>query len=182
MKVRTNGELRGTPLVQVVDEHDLPRGTMALSMALRIALAERLDLVEVDGGAEPPLCKLVRRSESRRDARHDVTPLPTPPSEPLGEAPGVELPPETMVAWSPFDCDGRALEYLAVPTRTMSRPIDWPAHEPFPGQWFPVILVAVRERGARSNETGAASVGLILPEGTVVTLEHALRAARLSPR
>lgn len=185
MKVRTNGELRGTRRVQVLDEHDLPRGTMALSMALRIALAERLDLVEVESSAEPPLCKLVRRVESRRRALDEQPSTPAPAGQEEGAKVG--LPPERAAAWLPFDCDGRALEYLAVPTRTKSRPADWPAHEPFPGPWVPAVLVAVRERHRGGDGTctpgkSAPSFGLVLPEATVVTVAHAIEAARMAPR
>jgi hypothetical protein len=187
MKHRTNGELRGTPHVQVVDEHDAPLGHMALSKALRVALAKGLDLVELDATTEPPSCKLVRRADSRRSGRDEKPSSPAPPTGPKEES-EVVLPPATTAAWLPFECDGRALEYLAVPTRTKSRPADWPAHEPFPGQWVPVVLVAVREReregdrAACANGASAPSVGLLLREGTVVTVAHAIEAARMSAR
>jgi translation initiation factor IF-3 len=58
-KIRKNGELRGTPRVNVVGASDEKLGVMTLAEALRLALKEGLDLVEVNPTADPPVCKLL---------------------------------------------------------------------------------------------------------------------------
>jgi hypothetical protein len=77
------------------------------------------------------------------------------------------------VEWTTFECDGRTFEYLTMPTKHKTRPAGWPAHKPSPGTWVPVVMVVVRKLG---DETGP---GMVYPEGTVVTTEHAIEAARL---
>jgi translation initiation factor IF-3 len=57
--IRQNGDLRGTPSVRVVGAAGQMLGVMTLAEALRLALKEGLDLVEVNPKAEPPICKLV---------------------------------------------------------------------------------------------------------------------------
>jgi translation initiation factor IF-3 len=58
-KTRINGELHGTPTVSVIGGAGEALGEMPLAEALRLAMKEGLDLVEVDRKAEPPVCKLL---------------------------------------------------------------------------------------------------------------------------
>ena len=59
VKVRRNGELRGTPNVRVMGSSGEQLGVMTLAEALRLAMKEGLDLVEVVPNANPPVCKLL---------------------------------------------------------------------------------------------------------------------------
>jgi translation initiation factor IF-3 len=59
VKVRRNGELRGTPSVRVMGSSGEQLGVMTLAEALRLAMKEGLDLVEVVPNANPPVCKLL---------------------------------------------------------------------------------------------------------------------------
>ncbi len=59
MKIRKNGELRGTPTVRVIGSDGTMLGVMTLAEALRAALKEALDLVEVNPKPNPPLCKIL---------------------------------------------------------------------------------------------------------------------------
>jgi translation initiation factor IF-3 len=58
-KIRKNGDLRGTPSVRVFGARGEMFGVMSLAEALRLALKEGLDLVEVNPEADPPVCKLL---------------------------------------------------------------------------------------------------------------------------
>jgi translation initiation factor IF-3 len=58
-KLRINGELRGTPRVRVIAPDGAMLGVMTLAAALRLALKEGLDLVEVNPAADPPVCKIL---------------------------------------------------------------------------------------------------------------------------
>jgi hypothetical protein len=58
-KIRINGDLRGTPRVDVIGRSGEKIGVMTLSQALRLALKEGLDLVEVNPRADPPVCKVL---------------------------------------------------------------------------------------------------------------------------
>jgi hypothetical protein len=70
---------------------------------------------------------------------------------------------DTETEWTPFECEGRLFEYLAVPTTHRQQ-----SHGPSAR----VVLLVVRRPGDR---TGPA---MVYPEGTVVTVEHALNTAR----
>ena len=80
---------------------------------------------------------------------------------------------DVPIAWTPFECDGRTFEYLAMRTKQKTSPAGWPAHKASPGPWVPVVMVVVRKRG---DETGPA---MVYPEATVITIEHAVETARL---
>ena len=58
-KIRINGELRGTPHVRVIASDGTMLGVMPLAEALRLAMKEGLDLVEVNPKADPPVCKIL---------------------------------------------------------------------------------------------------------------------------
>ena len=58
-----NGDLRGTPRVSLLGPDDSPLGVVPLAEALREALARGLDLVEIDPGVSPPVCKLLRAAD-----------------------------------------------------------------------------------------------------------------------
>ncbi len=58
-KIRINGDLRGTPRVRVIGSDGSMLGIMTLAEALRAAMKEGLDLVEVNPAAIPPICKLI---------------------------------------------------------------------------------------------------------------------------
>ena len=58
-KIRKNGDLRGTPRVDVIGASGEKLGVMTLAGALRLALKEGLDLVEIHPEATPPVCKLL---------------------------------------------------------------------------------------------------------------------------
>ena len=68
-KIRKNGDLRGTPRVDVVGASDEKLGVMTLAEALRLAVRERLDLVEVNPKADPPVCKLLDFSKYAYEAK-----------------------------------------------------------------------------------------------------------------
>jgi hypothetical protein len=74
--------------------------------------------------------------------------------------------------WTPFECDGRWFEYLAMPTRQGARPAGWLAHKASPARSVPAVLVVVRNPGA------ATGPGVVYPDGTAITTEHALETAR----
>lgn len=59
MTIRKNGDLRGLPSVRVIASSGEMLGVMPLAEALRLALKEGLDLVEVNPRAQPPVCKLL---------------------------------------------------------------------------------------------------------------------------
>ena len=59
MKISINGEIRGTPRIRVIAADGKMLGVMRLAEALRLALRQRLDLVEVNPKADPPVCKLL---------------------------------------------------------------------------------------------------------------------------
>jgi translation initiation factor IF-3 len=58
-KIRIDGELHGTPVVHVIGAAGEDLGAMPLAQALRLAMKDGLDLVEVNPKAEPPVCKLI---------------------------------------------------------------------------------------------------------------------------
>jgi len=58
-KIRTNGDLRGTPEVRVTAANGEMLGVLSLASALRLAMEAGLDLVEVNPKAEPPVCKIL---------------------------------------------------------------------------------------------------------------------------
>ena len=51
-KIRINGDLRGTPRVDVIGSSGDRLGVMPVAEALRLAIKEGLDLVEVNPGAD----------------------------------------------------------------------------------------------------------------------------------
>jgi translation initiation factor IF-3 len=57
--MRKNGELRGTPQVDVIASSGEKLGILPLAGALRLAFRQGLDLVEVEPEARPPVCKLL---------------------------------------------------------------------------------------------------------------------------
>lgn len=61
-----NGELRGTPEVRVIASDGAMLGVMPLALALRLAMKEGLDLVEVNPKASPPVCKILDFDRYRR--------------------------------------------------------------------------------------------------------------------
>ncbi len=65
VKIRKNGDLRGLASVRVVGSSGEMLGVMPLAEALRLALKEGLDLVEVNPRAQPPVCKLLDFSKYR---------------------------------------------------------------------------------------------------------------------
>jgi hypothetical protein len=75
--------------------------------------------------------------------------------------------------WSPFECDSRAFEFTVIASKDKTRPAGWPSHKPSRGPGVPIVLLVVRKPG---NETGP---GMVYPEGTVITTEHAIETARL---
>ena len=83
-----------------------------------------------------------------------------------------DVAPMAWTAWTAFECDGRSLEYAALATESKTRPKGWPANKPSPAPWEPIVLVMVRKPTAK---TGPA---MVYPEGTVVTVEHAVETAR----
>jgi translation initiation factor IF-3 len=64
-----NGELRGTPRVQVIASTGEKLGIIALAKALRLAFKEGLDLVEIDPKAVPPVCKLIDFSKYKYEEK-----------------------------------------------------------------------------------------------------------------
>jgi len=58
-KIRKNGELRGTPRIQVISAHSEKLGTMSVAEGLRLAVKGGLDLVEINPTSVPPTCKLI---------------------------------------------------------------------------------------------------------------------------
>ena len=65
-----NRDLRGTPRVVLLGPDDSPSPSstqqgrvVPLAEALREALALGLDLVEIDPGVSPPVCKLLRAAD-----------------------------------------------------------------------------------------------------------------------
>jgi translation initiation factor IF-3 len=68
-KIRINGDLRGTPRVDVIASSGERLGVMTLAAALRLAVKEGLDLVEVSPRADPPVCKLLDFGKYKYEAR-----------------------------------------------------------------------------------------------------------------
>jgi translation initiation factor IF-3 len=66
VRIRGNGELRGTPNVRVFGASGEPLGVMTLAEALKLARKEGLDLVEIVPNANPPVCKLLDLSKYQR--------------------------------------------------------------------------------------------------------------------
>jgi translation initiation factor IF-3 len=79
-KVRKNGELRGTPRVRVIGASGAMLGVMTLSEALRLAVKQGLDLVEVNPRSSPPTCKLLDfgkyKYEAAKKAAQEKRPSP----------------------------------------------------------------------------------------------------------
>lgn len=71
-KIRMNGELRGTPHVRVISKSGEALGVVTLAEALRMAVREGLDLVEVNPAADPPVCKLMDFAQFKADAREGL--------------------------------------------------------------------------------------------------------------
>jgi hypothetical protein len=94
-------------------------------------------------------------------------------AEPARGGHGHDVGTATPVEWTTFECDGRTFEYAAMPTKHKTRPRGWPSHKPSPGPWVPIVLVVVRKPGP---ETGP---GMVYPDGTVITMQHAIETARL---
>lgn len=151
-----NGQLRGTPEVRVIASDGAMLGVMPLAQALRLAMKEGLDLVEVNPKANPPVCRILDFDRYRR------------PRERARAA----TKPEAM-NWTPFECDGRTFEYAAVRGTHRVRPPGWPSHEASPGPSVPDVTVIVRTPG---RETGAA---MVFPEATEITVDHAIDVARM---
>lgn len=179
MKIRVNGDLRGTPQVRVIASNSEMLGVMSLAEALRLAMKEGLDLVEVNPKANPPVCKILdfgkfKFDEKRKaaEAQRETEDYSDDPEERrdvvMADQPMADQP----IPWTPFECDGRAFEYLAIPTKQKTRPPGWPSHKASPGPWVPVVTLMVRKPG---DETGPA---MVFPDGTVITMEHAVEAAR----
>jgi translation initiation factor IF-3 len=59
VKIRRNGDLLGLPSVRVITASGEVLGVMKPTEALRLAVEQRLDLVEVNPKATPPVCKLL---------------------------------------------------------------------------------------------------------------------------
>jgi len=169
-EIRINGELRGTPRVQVIASNGEALGVMPLAAALRLAMKQGLDLVEVNPTADPPICKILDFDTVKHAAQQEKL---SDRAERRTEHDTDELRScRAPVAWTAFECDGRALEYLAFEGKENVRPRDWPAHEPSPTPWLSVIIVIVRNPG------NGKSSGITFPLGTVVTVDHAIEAAR----
>jgi len=56
--VRVNGRIKALA-VSVIGSGGQPLGILPLVEALRLAVAEGVDLVEIDRHAQPPICRLV---------------------------------------------------------------------------------------------------------------------------
>jgi hypothetical protein len=66
-RTRVNGDIRGTPSVELITSPGERVGIVPLADALRRALAEGGDLVEVRPDRTPPVCKIVgKRSDEER--------------------------------------------------------------------------------------------------------------------
>ena len=74
--------------------------------------------------------------------------------------------------WISFQCDGRTFEYLVMRGHEKISPPGWPSHKASPGPLTPIIQVVVR------NPVTQDSIGMTLPDDAVVTIEHAIEAAR----
>jgi translation initiation factor IF-3 len=68
-KVRINGDLRGTPQVQLIDLDGSMVGVLTLAEALRAAMKAGVDLVEVNPASNPPTCKLLDFDKFRASSR-----------------------------------------------------------------------------------------------------------------
>ena len=79
----------------------------------------------------------------------------------------------TASEWIPFACDGRALEYLVVETKSKTRPPDWPAYKASPGKWMPERMLIVRSRG-----DDGGGFGRVYGPTITITLEDAMSTAR----
>jgi hypothetical protein len=66
---RVNGEIRGTPTVDLITSTDEHVGIVPLAEALRRALAEGGDLLEVGPGCTPPVCKILDRAKLSYEAK-----------------------------------------------------------------------------------------------------------------
>jgi hypothetical protein len=69
VKARSNGEIRGTPTVDLIGPSGERLGIVPLAEALRAALAQGCDLVEVGPNRTPPVCKLVDRAKLSYEAK-----------------------------------------------------------------------------------------------------------------
>jgi HEAT repeat protein len=146
-------------------EHPLP--------AVRMAMQEGLDLVEVNPNASPPEFKLLDFSKYKYDAartRARAKERATDREADSEEDVDKEVP---EIAWHPFECDGRELEYRVVPTKSKERPADWPANKPSPGEWRPELSLTVRLRGTTNG-----GFGRTYPIDATVALDEAIDTAR----
>jgi hypothetical protein len=80
---------------------------------------------------------------------------------------------EQSIDWIRFECDGCMFEYAAMLSRGRVRPAGWPADKAAPGPSVVHVSVFVRKPG---DEGGGAA--MLFPEGTIVTRDHAVEAAR----
>jgi hypothetical protein len=80
--------------------------------------------------------------------------------------------PDEPTGWTRFECDGHSFEYTVISGKYKERPAGWPTHKASPGPWAPVVTVVVRKLG---EENGP---GMMFPEGTQVTVTHAIETAR----
>jgi hypothetical protein len=79
-----------------------------------------------------------------------------------------------LVDWTPFEVDGRALEWCAMEGRhTTGRPRGWPAHKPWRGKSRPVMMISVRLAG-----TSSSGFGMLFPATVEPTIARAIEAAR----
>jgi hypothetical protein len=71
--VRINGEIRGTPTVDLITSADEHVGIVPLAEALRRALAEGGDLLEIGPDRTPPVCKILNRAKLSYEAKARAT-------------------------------------------------------------------------------------------------------------
>ena len=71
-KLRKNGELRGTPRIQVIGAQGEKLGTMTVAQGLRLALKQGLDLVEVNPKTVPTTCKLMDLDKYQDEAAENA--------------------------------------------------------------------------------------------------------------
>lgn len=82
--MRMNGDLRGIPRVRVIGASGEDLGEMQLSEALRLAMKEGLDLVEVNPSAAPPVCKLLDLEKYKYEERRKAAMARDRDGEPEG--------------------------------------------------------------------------------------------------
>jgi hypothetical protein len=167
-KIRINGDLRGTPRVQVIASNGEKLGVMTLAEALRLAMKEGLDLVEVNPKADPPICKILDFDKYRYDEKRKAAETKRETEDDPDNARMADEP----VVWTPFECDGRPFEYRVAQAKERTYRPRWLPRRASPRPWVPIVVVIVRKRG----EGSGSAMGF--PAGTVITTEHAIEAAR----